>query len=193
MSARENILKAIALGKPTLVGLPEINITSGKPLPLDESFIIALKNVAAQAFRVSNMEDAETILFNEDAPIENVVDLVFDTEQEKDKLNRSDAHDLESVHTVFIKGSLGVAENGAIWVEEPDMVNRLLPFICEHLVIVLDIQHLVYTMHEAYEQIQINKYGYGVFIAGPSKTADIEQSLVIGAHGPRSLKVFLVG
>jgi L-lactate dehydrogenase complex protein LldG len=47
-------------------------------------------------------------------------------------------------------------------------------------------------MHEAYQRIRINEYGYGVFIAGPSKTADIEQSLVIGAHGPRSLEVFLI-
>jgi L-lactate dehydrogenase complex protein LldG len=35
-------------------------------------------------------------------------------------------------------------------------------------------------------------YGFATFIAGPSKTADIEQSLVLGAHGPRSLIVFLI-
>ncbi len=47
-------------------------------------------------------------------------------------------------------------------------------------------------MHEAMLEIENFNEGYGVFISGPSKTADIEQSLVIGAQGPLSLTVFLI-
>jgi L-lactate dehydrogenase complex protein LldG len=47
-------------------------------------------------------------------------------------------------------------------------------------------------MHQAYERIGNQEYGFGTFIAGPSKTADIEQSLVLGAHGARGLTVFLM-
>jgi len=72
------------------------------------------------------------------------------------------------------------------------MHNRLLPFICQHLILIIEKKNIVATMHQAYQKIDIAREGFGVFIAGPSKTADIEQSLVIGAHGPRSLTVYLV-
>ena len=84
-----------------------------------------------------------------------------------------------------------MAENGSIWVAESSMINRLLPFICQHLVLVLERKDIVATMHHAYQQLNTFKEGFGVFIAGPSKTADIEQSLVIGAHGARSLVVYV--
>lgn len=51
-------------------------------------------------------------------------------------------------------------------------------------------------MHQAYERLAglgtNERTNYGTFIAGPSKTADIEQSLVISAQGPRSLDVLIV-
>ena len=94
--------------------------------------------------------------------------------------------------TILIRARIGVAENGAMWViRRPRAIHRVLPFITQHLVIVVDRSKLVATMHQAYRQTEIAATGFGVFIAGPSKTADIEQSLVIGAHGPRSLVVCL--
>ncbi|MGZ3757875.1 MAG: LutC/YkgG family protein, partial [Mucilaginibacter sp.] len=101
-------------------------------------------------------------------------------------------HSFQDVELGIIRAHLGVAENGAVWIKE-DLVNhRVLPFICQHLAIVLNRQSIVSTMHEAYEQIGVEDYGYGTFIAGPSKTADIEQSLVLGAHGSRTMTVFLM-
>ncbi|MEJ0056136.1 MAG: LUD domain-containing protein [Bacteroidota bacterium] len=112
--------------------------------------------------------------------------------KDADDVRSETAISLEKVEVAIIQGELGVAENGAIWVPETAMGHRALPYICQHLVIVLPISKIVPTMHQAYAEINIAANGFGAFIAGPSKTADIEQSLVIGAHGARSLNVFLL-
>jgi L-lactate dehydrogenase complex protein LldG len=101
--------------------------------------------------------------------------------------------DLESLDVTVVRGELGVAENGAVWVTDQHLIHRAALVICQHLIIVLDRNAIVTNMHEAYARISIGKRPYGVFVSGPSKTADIEQSLVIGAHGPRSATVCLIG
>ncbi|MNF83372.1 Lactate utilization protein C [compost metagenome] len=102
------------------------------------------------------------------------------------------ASELEKLDKAYIKGTVGVAENGAVWIYESQMINRLVPFICQHLVLVIEKKSIVATLHQAYEKIEAAREGFGIFIAGPSKTADIEQSLVIGAHGARSATIYVV-
>jgi L-lactate dehydrogenase complex protein LldG len=105
-----------------------------------------------------------------------------------------DPHALEGVDLVVLPGALGVAENGAIWVEGSALPHRALVVIPEHLVLVLSARDLVADFHEAYARIDLaRRPRFGLFLAGPSKTADIEQALVIGAQGARSLTVALVG
>lgn len=104
-----------------------------------------------------------------------------------------DPHELEDLNLAILEGQFGVAENGAIWLDDRQLPHRAIPFITEHLVIVLRKSRLFPTLHQAYEKIGDEHSGFGLFIAGPSKTADIEQSLVIGAHGAKSLRVVLVG
>ncbi len=99
---------------------------------------------------------------------------------------------LASVDVMVCPGVLGVAENGAVWVTESQMGHRAAPFLAEHLVLVVPVDGLVVDLEEAYRRIRIDEEGFGVWIAGPSKTADIEQSLVIGAHGPRSVLVLVL-
>lgn len=90
-----------------------------------------------------------------------------------------------------VPGMLGVAENGCIWVPQT-MKEKAVCFISENLAIVLPRENVVSNMHEAYRRIEFNDYGYGVFISGPSKTADIAQVLVTGAQAARTLTVFLI-
>lgn len=100
--------------------------------------------------------------------------------------------ELARIDLAVLRGEFGVAENGSVWLPEANMLHRALPTVAQHLVLVLDQAELVATMHQAYARLAGQPGGYGIFLAGPSKTADIEQSLVIGAHGARSLTILLV-
>lgn len=103
----------------------------------------------------------------------------------------NDAHDLHSIDFFLAPAEFGVAENGAVWVTDRLVKHRAAFFITQHLAIVLRACDIVSNMHQAYERLAFGKQGFGLFLSGPSKTADIEQSLVIGAHGARSLTVLL--
>lgn len=99
---------------------------------------------------------------------------------------------LDGLEVAVVRAAFGVAENGAMWIDEADLKMPVVPFIAQHLVVLLDRKNLVSDMHAAYARIQLGEFPFGVFIAGPSKTADIEQSMVIGAHGPLALTVVLM-
>ena len=86
----------------------------------------------------------------------------------------------------------GVAENAAVWVPgEALNPHRAIFVIVQHLILVVPAGQIVDNLHQAYERLQWSPKSFGIFISGPSKTADIEQSLVIGAHGARSCTVIL--
>lgn len=101
-------------------------------------------------------------------------------------------HLLENVELTLVKAHFGVAENSALWVTDAILGQRVSVFIPQYLAIVVNKKDIVATMHQAYDKIGNQEYGFGTFIAGPSKTADIEQSLVLGAHGARGLTVFIM-
>lgn len=110
----------------------------------------------------------------------------FDTNE------KENPYELKKLDLAIIKGEFAVSENGAVWMRNPNNRHRVLYFIAQNIVIIVNKNDIVNNMHEAYEKISFNEAGYGVFVSGPSKTADIEQALVIGAHGPKSGYVIFV-
>ena len=102
----------------------------------------------------------------------------------------AEANDLNGTDVGVVRGVFGVAGNGCIWIPQT-MKQKAVCFISEYLVILLDRKQIVNNMHEAYQRIEFNSYGYGCFISGPSKTADIAQALVMGAQAARGVTVVL--
>lgn len=102
----------------------------------------------------------------------------------------AEAQDLNGTDVGIVRGEIGVAENGCIWIPQT-MKERAVCFISEYLVILLSRKNVVSNMHQAYSRIKFTDYGYGSFISGPSKTADIAQALVMGAQAARGVTVIL--
>jgi L-lactate dehydrogenase complex protein LldG len=103
------------------------------------------------------------------------------------------ARDLNGTDVGVIRGQFGVAENACVWIPQT-MKEKAICFISENLVILLPKSQIVNNMHEAYKRIEFDKEydGYGTFISGPSKTADIAQVLVMGAQAARSATILLM-
>jgi L-lactate dehydrogenase complex protein LldG len=99
--------------------------------------------------------------------------------------------DLADLDLAILPGAPAVAESGAVWVSPAGTLERAACYLAEHVVLVVPHDALVHDLHQAFARIALGARGFGCFVSGPSKTADIEQSLVIGAHGPRSLTVLL--
>jgi L-lactate dehydrogenase complex protein LldG len=191
--SRESILQAIKNNKPSLVDLPNIDINEVMNYEdVVSEFKRVLEGIGGLVIELNSIDDLKVEIESERQAgnyIANMIERLGEVDEHLDELN---AQELEGLHKSYLEATLGVAENGSVWIYEHQMKNRLLPFICQHLVIVLEKKNIVPTMHHAYQKIDVSKEGFGLFLAGPSKTADIEQSLVIGAHGARSLLLYIV-
>lgn len=194
MSQRDQILRAIRGNQPELTPVPDLprfDDYFGDPLV---KFSEVLTMIGANAVRVADFESIRTYLpqhFDLSKP-------VFSTIPELSELAFANAvygraQDLHTTELFILPAEFGVAENGAVWLTDAGLPERAVPFIPEHLAVVIPRHAILRTMHEAYERIGQQAYGWAAFIAGPSKTADIEQSLVLGAHGPRSMTVLILG
>lgn len=196
--SREEILARVRKALPQSAPLPEVKHRDSWQIyedPLSQ-FSEVLEFVGGTAVRVDSLAEVHTHLSSlpqwADAAIRcSFVDGVGDCIGLT--ADGSDAVAYESVEFAVMNGELAVAENGAVWVTDEGVPHRVLYFIPQHMALVVPAAAIVNNMHEAYSRVTVGQNRYAGFISGPSKTADIEQSLVIGAHGARSLTVYLVG
>ena len=191
MSARDNILArlhevrssanfaAVDLLKPIEKICYEDNVSQ---------FAEVVKAVGGEIVEIG--ESLETTLVECGVDCSNVVSIIEELSESVNPNAVADVHELGGEYTSVVRGAIGVAENGAVWVPIEGGRKAHL-FACKHLVILLDKSAIVDTMHDAVAHPLFEAVGYGAFISGPSKTADIEQALVMGAHGAMRATIIL--
>ncbi len=195
MNSRSQILSKIKSSKPQFVELPKIDEELfNEDIDFLEEFKAEIGSVGGKVFSTNSYSDVlkQSKILYPDAKNNFSVLANSETFNTIDLNNIKKPQDLNDLDILILEGAFGVSENGAIWVSDDHLPIRVLPFIAKHLVLVLDKTKVFPYLHQAYKHLNDLDYDYGLFISGPSKTADIEQSLVIGAQGALSLHVFLV-
>ncbi len=194
MNSRSSILSKIKAGKPAYQDLLEVDLNIfNEDLNLLEEFKRKVEIVGGKVYSANSNADI----------LEQLKDLYPNTNLKYSALPDSNQfstidlakikspQELEDLDLLVLKGEFGVAENGAIWITDDHFPIRVLPFITKDLVLVINKTDIVPYMHQAYTRLKNIDYNFGLFLSGPSKTADIEQALVIGAQGALSLSVFI--
>jgi L-lactate dehydrogenase complex protein LldG len=193
MSKKEDILSKYRKNIQQKFDMPDLSDIKGitYPDPLVQ-FISMSETVGGKVLEVEPGQDINALvkeLYPDAKEIASNLPEITIATRNPDTIGSPQA--LNGTDVGIIKGDFGVAENGCIWVPQ-QMEEKAVCFISENLVILLKKSEIVNNMHEAYKRIRFNDYGYGSFISGPSKTADIAQVLVMGAQAARSVTVLLM-
>lgn len=205
MSSKEDILKKYRANVREKFDMPDLSDIKATtyPDPLLQ-FMNMTKSVGGNAIEVEKGRDINELireLYPDAKEIASNLPEITIATRNPDDVGR--ARDLNGTDVGVVRGVFGVAENACVWIPQ-QMKEKAVCFISENLVILLDKKQIVNNMHEAYKRLSdqansqeplaksFNDYGYGSFISGPSKTADIAQVLVMGAQAARSATVLLL-
>jgi L-lactate dehydrogenase complex protein LldG len=178
--------------KQHLTNLPEVQRLSHVGEPILDHFRRELEAMGGRSFEVADATAAQAKMAELFPTAKVICSVVPEVPGTKNIEAANDPHDLNDVDVGVVRSRIGVAEAGAVWLTEADLVVNALGVLSQHLVVLLDPAAIVETMHDAYGQIALTASSYGVFMAGPSATGDIEGVIIHGAQGARSMTVLLL-
>ncbi len=219
MTAREAILSAVRANRPTpAVDIPEVPTSTdhsqveggigysghladlaevgGFPAegdPVVPYFVKHLDAMGGRSFEVGGAASAAAKLAELFPDAKVVCSATPEIPGTRRAGDVADPHALKDVDVGVVRSRLGVAEAGAVWLDQGDLTHPALGVLAQHLVVLLDPAAIVPTLHDAYGgRLDPSASPYGVFMAGPSATGDIEGVIIHGAQGARTLTVMLL-
>ena len=192
-SSRAAILEAIRSSLPkNKVEHPRIPVFQRMDKPFKPEFEQHLQQAGGIAHDVGTAAEAEAKLMTLHPGAKVVCSAVPEIAGARRVENVRDPHELADVDVGVVRAQFGVAETGAIWLTQEDLIVNALAVLSQHLIVLLDPEQIVPDMHEAYRRVRLNETAFGCFMMGPSATADVEATLVHGAQGARSLNIFFL-
>ena len=189
MSSRQEILARIRKNQPAPLPLPEVptfdTAASTAPIERFKAGVIRMGGKFVDAPADSLDKLIKRLFPDAKVVCSAVAELAGNRKLDRVKTPTA----LHDVDVGVVRAVFGVAETGSLWLTEAQFKVSALGFLAQHLVVLLDPARIVDNMHHAYrERTQFNA-PYGVFMTGPSATADIEGVLIHGAQGIRTLTV----
>ena len=192
-TSRDVILQSLRSSIPDVkVEHPHIPAFERKRDDLRAEFELRLREAGGASHVVCAAEEARDKIAELHPDAKVICSAVPEIPGTRDIHDVSDPHELADVDVGIVRAQFGVAESGAVWLTEEDLILNALGFLSQHLIVLLDPDQIVADMHEAYRHVQLHQTAFGCFMMGPSATADVEATLVHGAQGPRSLNVFFL-
>jgi L-lactate dehydrogenase complex protein LldG len=197
--AKENILKRIrqALSHPVPLPFPQSEGTNSVFLPATDTLDV----VFAQEF--TNMQGKFVFCINEEEMLQQLELLITQKQWTKIYCN-TDKWNARFSNTINLPGcdasitdcEFLVARTGTIVMSAAQQSGRTVSVYAPIHICIAYTSQLVYDVKDALQKLK-EKYTGNIpslitFATGPSRTADIEKTLVTGVHGPREVYCFLV-
>jgi L-lactate dehydrogenase complex protein LldG len=207
MSARDRILKRVRSGRESLPAV-ESWVYPPQQSDLAARFIRALTAAGGEAYLVNDLKaawkflavvlkdlDARRVMYNQEPPLnQNSLEIHLPQVEwiaaGSGDISRQACQEAE----IGLTGALfGLAETGSVGIAGNSTSSRLVSLLPPVHIVLLD-QRLLVPDLISWESIRPERLpSQLVLVSGPSKTADIEQTLVVGAHGPKQFTVIIYG
>jgi L-lactate dehydrogenase complex protein LldG len=121
---------------------------------------------------------------------ESLLDFTIEKASEYEYSERKNK--LSQIETALVFAENGIADTGSVVFYYDNSKTTYPHFLCDWTIILIKQKSIIANQFELMKKIDFEKAKNMVFVTGPSRTADIEKTLVLGAHGPRRVTVIAI-